>query len=85
MRSSIPSRRAASAADGVADLRFPVVAKVMSAEILHKSDAGGVKVNLASATAVRDAIETMADTPAIKGRKVDGYLVEEMAPAGQEA
>jgi acyl-CoA synthetase (NDP forming) len=75
---------AASAEDGVADLRFPVVAKVMSAEILHKSDVGGVKVNLATPTAVRNAIETMADTPAIKGRKVDGYLVEEMAPAGQE-
>jgi len=75
---------AESAEDGVADLRFPVVAKVMSAEILHKSDAGGVKVNLGSPAAVRSAVETMASTPAIKGRKVDGYLVEEMAPAGQE-
>ncbi len=73
-----------SAEAGVADLRFPVVAKVMSAEILHKSDAGGVKVNLGSPGAVRAAIETMASTPAIKGRKIDGYLVEEMAPAGQE-
>lgn len=75
---------AESAEAGVADLRFPVVAKVMSAEILHKSDAGGVKVNLGSPGAVRAAIETMASTPAIKGRKIDGYLVEEMAPAGQE-
>jgi acyl-CoA synthetase (NDP forming) len=74
----------ASAEAAVADLRFPVVAKVMSAEILHKSDAGGVKVNLGSPGAVRAAIETMASTPAIKGRKIDGYLVEEMAPAGQE-
>ncbi|MEM9683519.1 MAG: acetate--CoA ligase family protein, partial [Pseudomonadota bacterium] len=70
-----------SAEEGSADLRFPVVAKVMSAEILHKSDAGGVKVNLASPAAVRDAVETMADSPDIKGRQVDGYLVEEMAPA----
>ena len=75
---------AASAEAAVADLRFPVVAKVMSAEILHKSDAGGVKVNLGSPGAVRAAIETMASTPAIKKYKVDGYLVEEMAPAGQE-
>ena len=73
-----------SAEEGSADLRFPVVAKVMSAEILHKSDAGGVKVNLASPAAVRDAVETMADSPDIKGRQIDGYLVEEMAPAGQE-
>lgn len=68
----------------VKGLRFPVVAKVMSAEILHKSDAGGVKVGLASPSAVREAIAAMAAAPGIKGRKVDGYLVEEMAPAGQE-
>ena len=53
----------------------------MSAEILHKSDAGGVKVNLATPASVRDAIAAMASAPGIKGRKVDGYLVEEMAPA----
>jgi acyl-CoA synthetase (NDP forming) len=78
----VPSAAKAEAA--VAGLRFPVVAKVMSAEILHKSDAGGVKVNLASPAAVRDAVAAMAAAPGIKGCKVDGYLVEEMAPAGQE-
>ncbi|MCG8548345.1 MAG: acetate--CoA ligase family protein, partial [Alphaproteobacteria bacterium] len=66
------------------DLSFPVVAKVMSSEILHKSDAGGVQVNLVSADAVREAVETMAQAPGIKGKKVDGYLIEEMAPPGQE-
>jgi acyl-CoA synthetase (NDP forming) len=78
----VPSAAGAEAA--VEELRFPVVAKVMSAEILHKSDAGGVKVGLASPAAVRDAVAAMAVAPGIKGRKVDGYLVEEMAPAGQE-
>ena len=65
-------------------LSFPVVAKVMSAEILHKSDAGGVRVNLASPDAVRDAVAAMEEAPGIKGRKIDGYLIEEMAPKGQE-
>jgi acyl-CoA synthetase (NDP forming) len=66
------------------DMKFPVVVKVVSPDILHKSDAGGVRVNLQSAADVRDAIAAMAALPKIKAARVDGWLVEEMAPAGQE-
>ena len=65
-------------------LALPVVVKVVSPEILHKSDAGGVRVNLASAKEVRDAIRTMSELPKIKSARVEGWLIEEMAPAGQE-
>ncbi len=65
-------------------LRAPVVVKIMSQDILHKSDAGGVKVGLQSAAEVKDAINAMAASPKIKGARIDGYLIEEMAPAGQE-
>jgi acyl-CoA synthetase (NDP forming) len=65
-------------------LKAPVVVKVVSPDILHKSDAGGVKVNLKSAAEVEDAIRTMAAAPQIKAAKVEGYLIEEMAPSGQE-
>jgi len=65
-------------------LRAPVVVKIMSPDILHKSDAGGVKVGLKSATEVKDAINAMAASPQIKAARIDGYLIEEMAPAGQE-
>lgn len=65
-------------------LRAPVVVKIMSPDILHKSDAGGVKVGLQSAQAVKDAINAMAASPQIKAARIDGYLIEEMAPAGQE-
>lgn len=65
-------------------LRLPVVVKVVSPEILHKSDAGGVRVGLDSADAVREAITAMAAAPKIKAAKVEGWLIEEMAPAGQE-
>ncbi len=78
-------------ANGVADvdtvmkgLQLPVVVKVMSPDILHKSDAGGVKVNLRSAAEVKAAIEDMLDAPNIKGARIDGFLIEEMAPAGHE-
>jgi acyl-CoA synthetase (NDP forming) len=62
----------------------PFVLKIMSADILHKSDAGGVKVNLKSAAEVEDAIREMRNAPAIRDVHVDGFLIEEMAPAGQE-
>jgi succinyl-CoA synthetase beta subunit len=68
----------------VSTLKPPLVVKVMSPDILHKSDAGGVKVNLRSAEEVEQAISTMAASAPIKAAKVDGYLIEEMAPSGQE-
>ena len=65
-------------------LRAPLVVKIMSPDILHKSDAGGVKVGLKSAAEVKDAINVMSASPKIKGARIDGYLLEAMAPAGQE-
>jgi acyl-CoA synthetase (NDP forming) len=56
----------------------------MSPDILHKSDAGGVKINLHSAAEVKAAIEGMLNAPKIKGVRIEGFLIEEMAPAGHE-
>lgn len=84
----VPQSRVAKGIAGVDaamdGLQFPVVVKVMSPDILHKSDAGGVKVNLRSAAEVKAAIEGMLAAPKIKGARIDGFLVEEMAPAGHE-
>ena len=84
----VPKSRVAK---GVADvdavmngLQTPLVVKVMSPDILHKSDAGGVKINLRSAAEVKAAIEGMLNAPKIKGARIEGFLVEEMAPAGHE-
>ena len=68
----------------LATLKPPLVVKIMSPDILHKSDAGGVKIGLTSAADVKDAINAMAASPKMQGARIDGYLVEEMAPAGQE-
>lgn len=65
-------------------LKLPVVVKVVSPDILHKSDAGGVKVGLTSAQEVADAVRAMMKLPAIANARIDGFLLEEMAPTGQE-
>lgn len=65
-------------------LRLPVVVKVMSPDILHKSDAGGVKVGLTSVAAVKLAIRAIAAAPEIRRARIEGFLIEEMAPAGYE-
>jgi acyl-CoA synthetase (NDP forming) len=85
---AVPNTVVVKSAGGIGDalnaLTFPVVVKVMSGDILHKSDAGGVRVNLRSADEVHEAITAMAALPKIKAARVDGWLVEEMAPPGQE-
>lgn len=68
----------------LAPLKPPFVVKVMSPRILHKSDVGGVRVGLSSAAEAEAAIATMLKNPAIAAEPLDGFLVEEMAPRGQE-
>ena len=75
---------AEEAATAVASVDGPFVVKVVSPDILHKSDSGGVAVGLADRAAVAGAIREMARRPAIAAAAVEGYLVEEMAPAGLE-
>ncbi|MBI2223760.1 MAG: acetate--CoA ligase family protein, partial [Betaproteobacteria bacterium] len=72
------------AAAAFAKLTPPLVLKIMSPDILHKSDAGGVKVNLKSAVETADAIRRMMNSPALRAARIDGFLLEEMAPGGQE-
>lgn len=81
---SVVAVNAAAVAKAIAGMQPPFALKVMSPEILHKSDAGGVKIDLRNADEVVQAINAMAAAPQIKSARVDGWLIEEMAPAGQE-
>ena len=72
------------AARAVAGLEPPFAVKVMAADILHKSDAGGVTLGLGDGDAVGEAIARMAEHVLIREAQVDGYLIEEMAPPGIE-
>ena len=55
-----------------------VVVKVVSAEILHKSDVGGVDVVAKRPDAVAQAIETMSAR--LAGRELDGFCIQEWVP-----
>ena len=66
----------------VASLRPPLAAKIISSEVLHKSDSGGVILNLKSIDEVAAAIDAIAGRH--KEVTIDAYLVEEMVPPGIE-
>jgi acetate---CoA ligase (ADP-forming) len=65
---------------------FPVVMKIVSPDILHKSDAGGVKVNIKDETSCREAYNTiLKNSKAYKAdARIHGVAVQEMAPWGTE-
>jgi acyl-CoA synthetase (NDP forming) len=83
---SILATNAAQAAEIASSLGFPVVLKVVSPDITHKSDAGGVRVGLSSADEVRAAYDEI--TASVKRyqpeARVEGVAVQKMAPAGAE-
>jgi acyl-CoA synthetase (NDP forming) len=65
---------------------FPVVLKVDSPDISHKTDAGGVRLNIRSHTEARDAFNGIIQScKAYKpNAKINGILVQEMVPTGIE-
>ncbi|PWB53252.1 MAG: acyl-CoA synthetase [Anaerolineales bacterium] len=73
-----------AAAAIAAKIGYPVVLKIASPDILHKTDVGGVKVGLQNAADVRDAFELMVYRAQryIPEARIWGCLVQEMAPAG---
>jgi len=72
---------AAQAAQAAAEIGFPVALKVLSPQIAHKSDVGGVALDLEDAGAVRaacDAMRRRVGALAPKAR-IDGFTVQAMA------
>ncbi len=84
----VPAFRVAAKADdairAAAELGFPVVLKVASADILHKAKLGGVEVDLKTLDAVKAAFGRILASVrrAAPGAKIDGCLVSEQVPRG---
>lgn len=68
------------------EMGFPVVLKVNSPDVIHKSDAGGVRLGLFNATQVGKAYSEIMSSirQAYPGAKIDGVSVQPMAPQGVE-
>lgn len=66
-------------------LRYPVVIKVLSAEIAHKTDVGGVALGVGDARELAAAAARISEAVALAGHRADRLLVCEQAPAGFDA
>lgn len=68
------------AARAAAELSYPVVAKVVSADVIHKSDVGGVRVGIGTEAELRRAYDEILTSvrTALPGARVDGVLVQHM-------
>ena len=80
------AQTAAEAVKIAKKIGFPVVAKVVSADILHKSDIGGVVLNLNSAAEVKKAFNDItARVKKLKGKpKLEGILIAQQVKADLE-
>nr|MBC8252445.1 acetate--CoA ligase family protein [Ardenticatenia bacterium] len=68
------------------DIGYPVVLKIASPDILHKTDVGGVKLNLRSPGDVRDAFDLIVYRAGryVPGARIWGCLVQQMVMGGRE-
>jgi acetyltransferase len=80
------AKTAEEASAAAASVGFPAALKIVSPEILHKSDAGGILLNLADEKAVREGFaQVVANAGKVSlPEKVLGVLIAPMAPKGQE-
>jgi len=65
---------------------YPVAMKVLSPDIIHKSDAGGVRLNIGNARQLEDAFTSMRREIELKhtGAPIDGVLIQEYLDKGTE-
>lgn len=70
------------AAKAAKDIGYPVAMKIVSPEIEHKTDVGGVKVNVKNEEVLRLNFREIVQ--GAKGKKVEGVLIQKMARKGVE-
>jgi acetate---CoA ligase (ADP-forming) len=82
----IVARDPEQAAAAASQIGGPVAIKIVSPDILHKTEAGGVRLGLSTPESVREAAaEVLASaTRYAPGARIDGISVQQMAPSGVE-
>ncbi len=83
---SVQAATAEEAQAAAESIGYPVAMKVISEHISHKSDVGGVQLNLRNGPAVIEAFEDMTERihRAYPDARIDGVLVQPMAVGGRE-
>lgn len=89
--SSVTGLAAATADAAKEEVGFPVAIKIVSPDVVHKTDVGGVVLGLDGVEAVKRAVRSMvkhvqrqADDDGAAEPSIDGILVQQMAPKGRE-
>ncbi len=84
---TIPCGFAATLDEAVAKsekIGFPCVMKVVSQQIIHKVDVGGVKLNLNSVDDIKNAFNDIQAIGVKLNAKIDGVFMQRMSPKGRE-
>jgi acetyl-CoA synthetase (ADP-forming) len=66
------------------EIDYPLVMKIVSPDVIHKSDVGGVILNIKTGSGVEDAFKKIEGIRERTGCRLEGALVERMAPPGVE-
>ncbi len=86
----VPAHRLCSSPEEAAEfadqIGYPVVLRVVSPQVVHKWDVGGVKLNLQDSSAVRTAFTQMLQSvrQAVPSAEIRGAVVRRMIPPGHE-
>jgi acyl-CoA synthetase (NDP forming) len=74
------------AVEAAEETGYPIVLKIVSPQVLHKSDTGGVLVNIGDAEGIREGYNRILTNVKahVPNAEITGILVQEMAPNGTE-
>ncbi|MBZ0114293.1 MAG: acetate--CoA ligase family protein [Thermoanaerobaculia bacterium] len=75
---------AAAAVEAAEELGYPVVLKAIASDLIHKSDAGGVAIDLRSSAEVTRAAESMIRSLEAVGHAPEAFLLQRYEKGGQE-
>jgi acetyltransferase len=80
------ARTTKEAVDAASEVGYPVVMKIASHDVLHKSDMGGVRVGVENAAMVEEAFFDITSTIRLRlpRARILGVMVQEMIPQGRE-
>jgi len=66
------------------EIGFPVVLKAVAPDLVHKSEAGAVQVDLRNEDDLAEALQRASASVLASGHRIEGWLVQEMAKGGHE-